>query len=114
MADKVLETFAAGMLSSRTAVVTGGSGGLGRAVCLALARAGANVVVGYHSDAQAAHEVCEGTRAFGVHAVPIQVDVAQAESVYRFMEQASDALGPVDILVNCAGTWPRQPAVFSR
>ena len=55
MADNVLETFAAGMLSSHSAVVTGGSRGLGRAVCLALAQAGANVVVGYHSDAQAAH-----------------------------------------------------------
>src|SRR5437763_13859259 len=88
MADNVLETFAVGMLSSRTAVVTGGSRGLGRAVCLALAQAGANVVVGYHSDAQAAYEVCEGTKPFGVHALPLQVDVAQAESVSRFLEQA--------------------------
>src|SRR4051794_30245383 len=106
MADKVLDTFAAGMLSSHTAVVTGGSRGLGRAVCLALAQAGANVVVGYHRDVQAADEVCECTRPLGVHAVPLQVDVAQSESVYRFMEQASDALGLVDILVNCAGSWP--------
>src|SRR4051795_7191901 len=104
MADNVLATFAAGMLSSHTAVVTGGSGGLGRAVCLALAQAGANVVVGYHSDVQAAHEVCECTRPFGIHAVPLQVDVAQSESVYRFMEQAYETMGPVDILVNSAGT----------
>ncbi len=105
MADNVLETFAAGMLSSHSAVVTGGSRGLGRAVCLALAQAGANVVVGYHSDAQAAREVCAGTKSFGVQAVPLQVDVAQADSVYRFMDQA-ETLGPVEILVNCAGTWP--------
>jgi Dehydrogenases with different specificities (related to short-chain alcohol dehydrogenases) len=106
MTDKVLETFAAGILSSRTAVVTGGSGGLGRVVCLVLAQTGANVIVGYHRDAQAAHEVCEETRPFGAHAVSLPVDVAQSESVDRFMEQADDAMGPVDILVNCAGTWP--------
>lgn len=106
MTDNVLATFAAGILSSQSAVVTGGSGGVGRAVCLALARAGANLVVGYHSDAGAAHAVCEEATALGVRAVPIQVNVAQADEVYRFMEQANGALGPVDILVNSAGTWP--------
>jgi 3-oxoacyl-[acyl-carrier protein] reductase len=105
MADKFLETFAAGILSHHTAVVTGGSRGLGRAVCLAFAQAGANVVVGYHRDVPAAHEVCECTRPFGVQAVPLAVDVGQADSVYHFMEQA-ETLGPVDILVNAAGTWP--------
>ncbi len=106
MVDSVLATFTAGILSGQSAVVTGGSGGVGRAVCLALAHAGANLVVGYHRDAPAAQGICEQAAVFGVRAVPIQVDVAQADEVYAFLQQANGAIGPVDILVNCAGTWP--------
>jgi 3-oxoacyl-[acyl-carrier protein] reductase len=94
------------MLVNQTAVVTGGSRGVGRAVCLALASAGANLVVGYHTDAPAARNVCDEAIRSQVQAVAMQVDVGRSEDVYRFMKEANAALGPVDILVNCAGTWP--------
>lgn len=102
----VLGTFAPRMLAEQNAVVTGGSRGIGRAVCLALAGAGANVAVGFERDARAAEAVGETAAALGVHAVAIQVDVAQPESVYRFFEQAEAALGLPEVVVNCAGTWP--------
>lgn len=102
----VLETFTPGMLSGQNAVVTGGSGGIGRAICLALAHAGANLAVGYHGDTTAAQIVCDEAAGFHVRAVPFQVDVARARAAYRFMDEAKAVLGPLDILVNCAGTWP--------
>src|SRR5262249_26360884 len=79
--------------------------GVGAAVCLALAQTGSNVAVGYHSNARAAHDLCEKIAYFGSCAVPIPVNVARADEVYRFMQEVDETLGPIDILVNCAGTW---------
>jgi 3-oxoacyl-[acyl-carrier protein] reductase len=104
-----LDTFSSGMLRGQGAVVTGGSRGIGRATCLALAEAGAQVVVGYHRDRRAAEGVCEEAARTGAGGtlVPMQVDVSQPKQVYRFMEQATAAISSLHILVNCAGTWPQ-------
>jgi 3-oxoacyl-[acyl-carrier protein] reductase len=101
-----LSTFASDMLKGRMAVVTGGSRGIGSETCLALARSGANVVVGFGQSNEAAASVCREAVACGVHAVALAVDVRRAEDVDRFMAEAEAAAGPVDLLVNCAGTWP--------
>jgi len=102
----VLGTFDSDMLQGQVAVVTGGSRGIGRASCLALAAAGAKVAVGYVRDRRAAEDVCKVGSRFDGQLVPLQVDVSQREQVHRFMEQAA-ALGSLDSLVNCAGTWPQ-------
>jgi 3-oxoacyl-[acyl-carrier protein] reductase len=81
-------------LDGKTALVTGGSRGIGRAIALELARAGAQVVVGYRSGAAEAKEVAAET---GGRAV--QADVADAEQAARLVEEA----GELDILVNNAG-----------
>ena len=87
----------------RTAVVTGGSRGIGRAVCVQLARQGCNVVVNYcHGEASAAETVALCT-AEGVQAVAVQADISTAEGCKALFEQAVNAFGRVDILVNNAG-----------
>ena len=65
-------------LQGKNALVTGGSRGIGRAICLELARQGANVAVNYAGNAKAAEETVEACKALGVQAVAIQADVADA------------------------------------
>ena len=77
---------------TRAAIVTGGSRGIGRAVCVALAKQGCNVVVNYCHGAEPAEQTAALCRAEGVQAVTVQADVSTAE-----------AFGRVDVLVNNAG-----------
>ena len=89
--------------AGKTAVVTGGSRGIGRAVCLELAREGANVVVCYAGRAEAAQKTAADCRAMGVKALAIQADVAEEAAVQSLFAQTLEAFGRVDILVNSAG-----------
>ncbi|MGH4030276.1 SDR family NAD(P)-dependent oxidoreductase [Actinomycetota bacterium Odt1-20B] len=84
-------------------VVTGGSRGIGAAVCARLAADGHDVAIGYRSDAKAAEDVAATVRAAGRRAAVIQVDTADAASVDRLFDEAAAALGPVTGLVNNAG-----------
>ncbi len=90
-------------LENQTAVVTGGSRGIGRAVCLELAREGANVVVCYAGRAEVAQKTAADCRAMGVKALAIQADVAEEAAVQSLFAQTLEAFGRVDILVNSAG-----------
>jgi 3-oxoacyl-[acyl-carrier protein] reductase len=90
-------------LAGRTALVTGGSRGIGRAIALALAAAGADVAVNYRSQAAAAEEVCATIAKRGRRAVKIAADVSTAPEVGRLVAAAEAALGPIGILVNNAG-----------
>ena len=87
----------------KTAVVTGGSRGLGRASCLELAAGGANVVLCYAGNVAAAQETAERCEALGVKALAVCCDVAEEAQVKALMEQAVKTFGRVDILVNNAG-----------
>ena len=90
-------------LQGRTAVVTGGSKGIGRAACLALAAHGATVGVHYSTSQALAAEVVEEIRQGGGRAVAIGGDLRQADVPGRVIAEAAAALGPIDILVNNAG-----------
>jgi len=87
----------------RTAIVTGGSRGIGRAVCIALAKQGCNVVVNYCHGEAAAAETTALCKAEGANAVAVQADVASAADCKRLFDEAAAAFGRVDILVNNAG-----------
>ena len=89
----------------RTAVVTGGSRGIGRAVCVQLARQGCHVVVNYCHGEAAAAETVSLCRAEGAQAVAVQADVSTAEGCKKLFEEAVNAFGRVDILVNNAGVF---------
>ena len=90
-------------LQNQTAIVTGGSSGIGRAICIALAEEGANLVIGYGHDREGARETEMQCRAYGVNAICLQVDVAKKEDCDRLFEEALELNGRVDILVNNAG-----------
>ena len=90
-------------LAGQTAVVTGSSSGLGRAVAVRLAVAGANVVVNYVGGAEAARAVAAEIEAAGGAALPVRADVSQEAEVQAMFRAAVEAFGTVHILVNNAG-----------
>lgn len=92
-------------LNGRTALVTGGSRGIGRACCIRLAQAGARVAVNYRANEDAARETVESIRAAGGSAMPVQADVSQSKDVDRMIGAVSRDLGTVDLLVNNAGVF---------
>ena len=94
------------VLAGRVAVVTGAQQGIGAAIALAAAEAGASVVVNYLDDEPAARAVTASAQAAGARAVAVQADIAEAGEVERLMA-AADELGGVDILVNNAAVFPR-------
>ncbi|OQY18296.1 MAG: beta-ketoacyl-ACP reductase [Anaerolineaceae bacterium 4572_32.1] len=91
-------------LENKVAVVTGGSRGIGRAIALELARRGANVIVNYNRNAEAAAEVVAAIEAADGRAVAVQADVADFEQAAGLIKAALDKFGRIDILVNNAGT----------
>ena len=90
-------------LAGQTAVVTGASSGIGRAVALGLAAAGANVVVNYVGGADAAAAVAAEAEAKGASAIPVRADVSEEAEVQSLFHAAIAAFGTVHILVNNAG-----------
>ncbi len=89
-------------IEGKVAMVTGGSGGLGKVHSLTLARAGCNVVVHGHSHIEKAEEVAKEIRALGRKAMALQMDVSNLEEVQAGVKLVEKELGPIDILVNNA------------
>ena len=93
----------AGALDGQVAVVTGASRGIGRACALELARHGAQVVVNYVANADAAEETRDAIHELGGTVVLVKADISDADSASDLIETAVEELGKVDILVNNAG-----------
>ena len=89
--------------AGKTAVVTGGSRGIGRAVCLELAAGGANVVLCYAGNEAAAQETVAACESLGAKALAVRCDIADAAQVKALMDAAVEAFGAIHILVNNAG-----------
>ena len=94
---------------SRSAIITGASGGIGRAVARRLARDGFGVVLGYAGSATKAEEALAEITANGSHAITVQADVANAPDVEHLFRTALETFGSVDVVVNCAGIMPLRP-----
>lgn len=90
-------------LKGRIALVTGGSRGIGRAISMALAEAGADVAINFNSNAARAAETVEAIKAKGVRAAAFQANIANDEENHRMVEAIHNQLGPVAVLVNNAG-----------
>jgi len=92
-----------GRLEGRAAVVTGGGRGIGRAICLAYAKEGADVIVNYATKDQAAQEVVEMVGKLGRKAVAVKGNVAVKADSEKIINACVDHFGKIDILVNNAG-----------
>ena len=90
-------------LTGKTAIVTGGSRGIGRAVAIALAEAGASVAIIYAGNTKAAEETKQAIEEKGAQAMVIQCDVSDEKAVADMVKAVKKELGRVDILVNNAG-----------
>ena len=93
----------------KTALITGGAHRVGKALSLALAGAGANVVINYFASADAARATAEEARSLGVEALPLQADVSDYDQVTAMVTAATDRLGAIDILVNSASHFEKTP-----
>jgi 3-oxoacyl-[acyl-carrier protein] reductase len=94
-------------LSGRIALVTGGSRGIGRAVALGLARAGADVALSYRSREAEAAEVARAIEGLGRRAVAVRADAADERAIGALAAEVSSRLGPVDVFVSNAGVGVR-------
>lgn len=90
-------------IEGRSALVTGASKGIGRAVALRLAEKGVRVAVNFNTSADAAEQVASAVREMGVEAMTVHADVGRLDQVGEMIESVNDAWGQVDILVNNAG-----------
>jgi NAD(P)-dependent dehydrogenase (short-subunit alcohol dehydrogenase family) len=96
-------------LKGQVALVTGAARGLGRAISLALANAGADVALGLR-DVKADAGVVAEIRKIGGKALPVQMDVSRMDQIFRAVDDTVKEFGRIDILVNNAGIAPENPA----
>src|ERR1700720_377657 len=94
---------------AKAAIVTGASGGIGRAVALRLARDGFAMVVNYAGNAAKAEGVVAEIKAGGRRAIKVQADVTSAADVQRLFKETLDTFGAINVVVNCAGIMPLSP-----
>ena len=96
-------------IQGKTALITGGAVRVGKAMTLALAAEGANVVVNYNSSAVAAEETAAEAKALGVGALAIQCDVSDHDQVKAMIDTAAAQFGRIDILINSASWFRKTP-----
>ena len=91
------------MLKGKNAVITGATRGIGRAIALAYAKNGANIVFAYHSNTEMANTLCKELEELGAGAVGIQCDVSDFTAAKQLTDACKEKFGSLDILVNNAG-----------
>src|SRR5512132_371070 len=101
--DDNVATRAGDKLKGRVAFVTGGTRGIGAAICRSLASQGATIAAGYNSGGQRAEELCRELEAFGVATSTHQGNVGSAQDCRRTVQEVIERHGRLDILVNNAG-----------
>ena len=96
-------------LKDKVCLVTGGSRGIGRAICLVMAQAGCNVIINYREKMDQAQKTLGDIEKFGVKGMAVKADIANYIDVKNMIEKVIDNFGRIDILVNNAGIWKYNP-----
>jgi 3-oxoacyl-[acyl-carrier protein] reductase len=96
-------------LTGKTALVTGGSRGIGEATCRLLAKAGCKVAFGYRSNHDAASSLVEQLRQSGSTVIAVAGDISKRTEVERLFSQCRESFGAIDIVVGNAGIWKKAP-----
>ncbi len=94
-------------LHGKVAIVTGGNSGIGKAIVLALAEAGANIVIDFVANEQATEELEASVAKLGDKAIGVDADVSKVEDLQQLIKAAVDAFGRIDVMVNNAGVETR-------
>src|SRR5437764_8684380 len=94
---------------TKSAIVTGGSGGIGGSIAKRLGKDGFSVIVNYAGKPAPAQAVVADIKAAGGQGIAVQADVANAEDVERLFKESMDAFGRPDVVVHCAGIMPLFP-----
>lgn len=94
-------------ITGNTALITGGAKRIGRATALALAHAGANIIINYRSSASEAEELVDEVGKLGVNAWAIQADLEDTEQLETLVDRAVDLAGPLSTLINNASAFPK-------
>src|SRR2546422_7334071 len=95
--------------AGKVVLVTGAQRGIGRAIAIRFAQAGADVALNYLDDKAAAESTAAEITALGRRATTLAADIAKPQEARRLVADAERALGPIDVLVNNAGIYPRAP-----
>ncbi|EEF59273.1 3-oxoacyl-[acyl-carrier-protein] reductase [Pedosphaera parvula] len=90
-------------LQGKVCLVTGGTRGIGRAIALSMAEAGADIAFNYERSSEKAEEICHEVTALGVRCRAFAVNVTSVEEVNRMVQEVNDSLGPISIVINNAG-----------
>jgi 3-oxoacyl-[acyl-carrier protein] reductase len=98
-------------LKDRVAVVTGGSRGIGKGICVAFAEAGAHIIFSYASNREAAEQTASLVRSFGVQCIAVRADAGSQVDVANMAQRVQQEFGRINILVNNAGTIGKEFAV---
>jgi len=96
-------------LINKKAIVTGGSQGIGKGIAIALAEAGADVLIQYHSAREKANITVDEIVQMGRKSIAIQADFTEDDAPEHFLEKAFEVFSEIDILVNCAAAYDRGP-----
>ena len=96
-------------LKGKTALITGGAVRIGKAITLGLAKAGANVIINYHSSDEEALLTAKEAESFGVSALTVQANIGELEQVRKMFDTIHEKIGPIDILVNSASPFLTTP-----
>jgi NAD(P)-dependent dehydrogenase (short-subunit alcohol dehydrogenase family) len=96
-------------LAGKVVLVTGAQQGIGRAMALEFAAAGADMAINWLDDEGAAQAIAGQVRAQGRRALLLQADIGQLQQVQAMVPSTREGLGPIDVLINNAGVFPRVP-----
>lgn len=109
MKRPVINENLATYMNKKIALVTGASRGIGRAICVELARMDYDIIVNYHNSEKSALHTCDLIRALGCQSMVYRADVTQRDQVKEMLQAAMESFGQVDVLVNNAGLLDQKP-----